>query len=62
MKIDIRPIAEIKPYPNNPRINDDAVDAVANACAQGAGCRMKTHRWGTFWPRCEASMKGAWHE
>ena len=31
MKIDIRPIAEIKPYPNNPRINDDAVDAVASS-------------------------------
>ncbi|MFM7976958.1 MAG: ParB N-terminal domain-containing protein, partial [Pirellula sp.] len=31
MKIDIKPIAEIKPYPNNPRINDDAVDAVASS-------------------------------
>ena len=29
MKIELRKIAEIKPYPNNPRINDDAVDAVA---------------------------------
>ena len=31
MKIEIRPIADIKPYPNNPRINDDAVDAVASS-------------------------------
>ena len=29
MKIELRKIAEIKPYPNNPRVNDDAVDAVA---------------------------------
>jgi DNA modification methylase len=31
MKIEIRPIAGVKPYPNNPRINDDAVDAVASS-------------------------------
>jgi len=29
MKIELRPLSEIKPYPNNPRVNDDAVDAVA---------------------------------
>jgi DNA modification methylase len=29
MKIELRRISEIKPYENNPRINDDAVDAVA---------------------------------
>ena len=29
MKVELRPLSEIKPYPNNPRINDDAVDAVA---------------------------------
>jgi DNA modification methylase len=29
MKIELRPLSEIKPYPNNPRINDDAVDSVA---------------------------------
>ena len=29
MQIEIRPIDQIKPYPGNPRINDDAVDAVA---------------------------------
>ncbi len=29
MKIDIRPITEIKPYPGNPRVNEGAVDAVA---------------------------------
>ena len=28
MKIELKNIADIKPYPNNPRINDDAVDAV----------------------------------
>jgi DNA modification methylase len=31
MKIELRPISEIKPYPNNPRINDDAVDTVAGS-------------------------------
>ncbi len=29
MKIELRPLADLKPYPNNPRLNDDAVDAVA---------------------------------
>lgn len=29
MKIELWPINQLKPYPNNPRINDDAVDAVA---------------------------------
>ncbi|MCK6486643.1 MAG: ParB N-terminal domain-containing protein [Phycisphaerae bacterium] len=29
MKIELRPLAEIKPYEKNPRINDGAVDAVA---------------------------------
>lgn len=29
MKIEIRPLSEIKPYPNNPRLNDSAVDVVA---------------------------------
>ncbi len=30
-KVELRPLAEIKPYHNNPRLNDDAVDAVANS-------------------------------
>jgi len=29
MKIELRPLADITPYENNPRLNDDAVDAVA---------------------------------
>ncbi len=29
MKIDLRPLADIQPYERNPRLNDDAVDAVA---------------------------------
>jgi DNA modification methylase len=29
MKIELRNMTAIKPYPNNPRINDDAVDSVA---------------------------------
>ncbi len=29
MKVTLRPITEIKPYERNPRLNDDAVDAVA---------------------------------
>src|SRR5688572_18482198 len=31
MKIELRPLADIKPYENNPRINDAAIDAVANS-------------------------------
>ncbi|MEQ8790104.1 MAG: DNA modification methylase [Pirellulaceae bacterium] len=29
MKIELWPLSRVKPYPNNPRINDEAVDAVA---------------------------------
>jgi hypothetical protein len=29
MQIELRPIAQIKPYPGNTRQNDEAVDAVA---------------------------------
>ena len=29
MKIELRKLSEIKPYPNNPRLNDDTVEAVA---------------------------------
>ena len=29
MKIELRPIDQIKPYPGNPRQNDQAVEAVA---------------------------------
>src|SRR5439155_13773349 len=29
MKVELRPITSIRPYENNPRINDQAVDAVA---------------------------------
>ncbi|MCL6546732.1 MAG: ParB N-terminal domain-containing protein [Bryobacteraceae bacterium] len=29
MKIELWPLSKVKPYPNNPRLNDDAVDAVA---------------------------------
>jgi ParB-like chromosome segregation protein Spo0J len=28
MKIDLWPLSRVRPYPNNPRLNDDAVDAV----------------------------------
>lgn len=31
MKIELRPLAELKPYEKNPRINDDAVAAVAKS-------------------------------
>ncbi|MCL4198921.1 MAG: ParB N-terminal domain-containing protein [Phycisphaerales bacterium] len=30
-KVELRPIAEIKPFERNPRLNDDAVQAVANS-------------------------------
>jgi ParB-like chromosome segregation protein Spo0J len=29
MKVELWPVARVKPYPNNPRLNDDAVAAVA---------------------------------
>ena len=29
MKIELWPLSRVKPYPNNPRVNDSAVDAVA---------------------------------
>ena len=29
MKIELWTLSKIKPYPNNPRLNDDAVEAVA---------------------------------
>src|SRR5260221_1509005 len=31
MKIELRKLSEIKPYPGNPRVNDAAVDAVAKS-------------------------------
>ena len=34
MKIELRPPAEIKPYEKNPRVNDGAVDAVAESIKQ----------------------------
>ena len=30
MKIELRKLSEVKPYPGNPRLNDDAVDAVVD--------------------------------
>src|SRR5262245_22913896 len=29
MKVELWPVSRVKPYENNPRLNDDAVDAVA---------------------------------
>ncbi len=34
MKIDMRPLAEIKPYEKNPRLNDSAVEAVARSISE----------------------------
>src|SRR5262245_22813287 len=31
MQIELWPISKIRPYPNNPRVNDGAVDAVAKS-------------------------------
>lgn len=31
MKIELWPLSRVKPYPNNPRSNDDAIDAVAGS-------------------------------
>lgn len=38
MEIVKKPISEIRPYPNNPRINDDAVDAVVESIRQCGYC------------------------
>jgi site-specific DNA-methyltransferase (adenine-specific) len=49
MHIELRPIGTIRPYENNPRINDQAVDAVAASIRQfgfrqsiGRRCRIGT--------------------
>ena len=34
MRTELRPLVEIKPYDNNPRVNDPAVDAVAESIRQ----------------------------
>ena len=34
MRPELRPLVEIKPYDNNPRVNDPAVDAVAESIRQ----------------------------
>src|SRR5262245_33381551 len=34
MKIEIWPIGRVKPYANNPRVNDDAVAAVAKSISE----------------------------
>ncbi|MFN3165587.1 MAG: DNA modification methylase [Phycisphaeraceae bacterium] len=34
LKIELRPLASIKPYEHNPRLNDEAVDAVARSIEQ----------------------------
>lgn len=34
MQIEMRPICSIRPYDNNPRINDGAVDAVAKSLTE----------------------------
>ena len=31
MQVELRDITKIKPYANNPRLNDDAIDAVAES-------------------------------
>ena len=39
MQIEMRPITSIRPYDNNPRVNDPAVDAVAQAAQELAAPR-----------------------
>jgi hypothetical protein len=34
MKIEMNPLANIRPYENNPRLNDQAVDAVSESIAR----------------------------
>ena len=38
MKLELRKLSDIKPYPNNPRQNDGAVDAVAESIKQCGYC------------------------
>ncbi len=63
MQIEMRPLADIKPYEQNPRINDAAVDAVAESIRRfgfrqaivvdGDGCWIwagaTNGRYGTLW-------------
>ena len=35
MQIEMRPITSIRPYDNNPRVNDPAVDAVVSTGGTG---------------------------
>ena len=35
-------IDEIRPYPNNPRLNDDAVEAVADVYCNGKKARAES--------------------
>src|SRR6267378_629730 len=39
MQIELRPIASIRPYENNPRINDQAVDVVAASIREFGFCQ-----------------------
>ena len=51
MKIELRKLSDIKPYPGNPRVNDDAVDSVAASIREFGfrqpivvGCRLWSTR------------------
>ena len=41
MQIEMRPTSDLKPYPNNPRLNDAAVDAVARSLKHLCGARER---------------------
>ena len=53
MKIEFRPLSEIRPYDRNPRVNDAAVDAVA-ASLREFGFRQPLVEY----PREEVSVPG----
>lgn len=44
MKIELRNTADIKPYAKNPRLNDDAVDAVATSITEYGFRQTRTMR------------------
>ncbi len=59
MQIEMRPLADIKPYEQNPRINDAAVDAVAESIRRfGLPCDCHDHDASvSFKARCWAGLR-----
>ena len=54
MKVELWPLSQVKPYPNNPRINDDAV-----ACWRALARRRSRHP--PMQPPTGRSTRLCWH-